>query len=111
MASEAQIQHDILAAFGARPGIRLWRTNVGRAKMGPRWVQFNPPGLPDINGILTIRGLGVAIGIEVKAEKGHQSEDQVAFQKTFNSLGALYIVARSVADVESAIAAFRDRFG
>jgi hypothetical protein len=111
MTTEAQIQHDILVAFGARPGIRLWRTNVGRAKMGPRWVQFNPPGLPDINGILTVKGLGVAIGIEVKTEKGHQSEDQVAFQSTFNSLGALYVVARSVEDVEAAIAAFRARRG
>ncbi len=105
--SERHIQQAILATFGARPDVRLWRTNTGKAKMGDRGVQFNPPGLPDICGIITVHGYGVAIGIEVKSATGKQSDEQKAFQRCYEKMGALYILARSVACVSSAITAFR----
>ena len=39
------------------------------------------------------------IGIELKAEKGTQSDDQKAVEKAFIRVGATYALARSVDDV------------
>jgi hypothetical protein len=41
--------------------------------------------------------------IEVKSEKGTQSEDQKIFQKLVEGAGLTYILARSIEDVEGQI--------
>lgn len=66
-----------------------------------RWVQFNFAGMADLSGFLAPSGR--AIYIEVKAEKGRQSKEQIQFQNLCRKFGAIYIVARDVATVEKAI--------
>lgn len=96
--SEAEIQREILATFGARPDLRLWRANTGKA-MNPsgRMVQFGVPGQPDLMGLRLPHGQ--LIGIEVKSATGKQRPDQKAFQTMMERFGGLYILARSVDDV------------
>ena len=57
-------------------------------------------GVPDILAILP---KGIFCGIEVKTERGKQSADQILFQKRSERLGARYILARSVEDVDNLI--------
>jgi len=99
--SEKQLQHDILHAFGTRPDLRVWRANVGVARIGRRVVRFGVPGQADITGILPN---GRRLEIEVKAPTGRQSEDQANFQRMIERFGGLYVLARSVEDVQKAIA-------
>jgi hypothetical protein len=102
--TEAQIQRDILLAYGRDPRVRLWRSNSGKLpdpKTG-RWVQFNFVGCPDISGFL--RG-GRSFFVEVKSVTGRQSAEQRAFQHICEQWGAVYVLARSVEDVEAALAA------
>lgn len=99
--TEAQIQHDILKAYGAHPRLRLWRQNTGAAMVNGRMVKFGLAGCPDILGIMSPSGR--FIGIEVKSATGRQSEDQKRFERVFQSYGAVYILARAVADVSAVL--------
>jgi Holliday junction resolvase len=56
-------------------------------------------GIPDM---IAVRR-GVTIYIEAKAPKGTQSDDQKEFQRRLEAAGGCYVLARSFADVESAI--------
>lgn len=100
MATEKQLQHEILRVFGTRPDLRIWRANVGVARIGRRVVRFGVPGQADITGILPN---GRRLEIEVKAPGGRQSEDQVNFQRMIERFGGLYVLARSLEDVRKAI--------
>ena len=97
--TEAEIQAEILEAFGASPSLRLWRNNVGVARTldGQRMRRFGVPGSADILGILKPKGRMVAI--EVKGPRGRLSDKQGLWQQMFEDHGGLYIVARSVEDV------------
>ena len=53
-------------------------------------------GLSDLTAIKN----GVTVYIEVKKPAGRQSEDQQQFQADIESHGGLYILAKSVEDVE-----------
>lgn len=100
--AEAEIQRDILAAYGARRGLRLWRTAVGVVKVGEQWVRFGGPnGHPDIAGVLAPSGK--AIYIEVKTATGRLSKEQRAFGNMVRKHGGLWVLARSVADVAAAL--------
>ncbi len=101
MGAEAKTQAAIMLEFGARPGIRLWRANVvvARSRSGG-FIRSLPTGHPDIAGILSG---GRALYIEVKSPTGRLSKDQRRFRDMAESLGALWILARSVADVETAL--------
>lgn len=132
--SETPVVREILAAFGSRPDLFLWRNNVGVAVSpdGKRVMRFGTPGAADIVGVwrrtldvrtvvnpngfqplerLTRRIVGQAIAIEVKrpASKGRragkQSEKQETWQAAFEAAGGLYILAYSVEDVEDALGA------
>ena len=55
MMREAEVQRAILLAFGARPGLRIWRQNTGVAEytddQGRRqFVKFGDAGQADIIG-------------------------------------------------------------
>jgi len=100
--TEAQIQREILLHVGARPDVRLWRANAGRALVptadgGLRPIQVNLPGCPDLIGFLAPSGR--FLGIEVKAANGRLRPAQEAFRDALKRAGGLYIVARSVDDV------------
>jgi hypothetical protein len=98
--TERQLQQAILRVFGTRADLRLWRANVGVARIGRRVVRFGVPGQADITGILPN---GRRLEIEVKAPDGRQSEDQRNFQRMIERFGGLYVLARSVEDVAKAI--------
>jgi hypothetical protein len=46
---------------------------------------------------------GVCYGIEVKAEKGRQSDAQKEFQVRLEAAGGVYVLARGIDEVEKAI--------
>jgi hypothetical protein len=102
--SEQAIQHDILASFGALPWLRIWRSNTGLARPINRpeaVVRFGVKGSADISGIL--RRDGRRLEIEVKAHRGRQTVEQLAYQAMITRMGGLYVLARSVEDVWEAL--------
>lgn len=94
---EATLIHAIAARFGGDPRLRIWRLNVGAAQQGSRFVRFGFPGLSDFLGLVRT---GRLIAIEAKSERGRQSDAQRVFQSAIESMCGLYVVARSVADIE-----------
>lgn len=104
--TEKQIQNAVLREFGTRPACRLWRANVGVARIGGpgsaggRVVRFGVPGQADLSGILPG---GLRLEIEVKRPGCPQTPEQRAFQRMIQRFGGVYVLARSVQDVWSAI--------
>jgi hypothetical protein len=98
---EKALQNHILRAFGTLPGLRIWRQNVGVARIGTRVIRFGIPGQADLTGILPD---GRRLEIEVKSPTGRQTSDQQAFQRIIERFNGVYIVARSVSDVEKGLA-------
>jgi hypothetical protein len=103
MTSEAHIQYSILAAWGSHPRLRLWRANTGVAQMGERSVRFGVPGQADISGLMLPDGR--RLEVECKTAKGRQSEDQKRWERMITAMGGLYVLARSLEDVDRALAA------
>lgn len=107
--NEKCIQNAILREFGTRADCRLWRANVGAARIGGprraggRVVRFGLPGQADLTGILPG---GVRLEIEVKGPDGRQTEEQRAFQRMIERFGGVYVLARSVDDVSQAIGSY-----
>jgi hypothetical protein len=99
---ESFLVHAILKAWGAHPSLRIWRQNTGGAKINGYFVKFGTPGQGDISGILAG---GRRLEIECKTERGRQSEEQVSFQLMIERFGGLYVLARSVEEVDTALAA------
>ncbi len=102
MASEKALQNEILRAFGTLPGLRLWRANVGVARIGDRLIRFGIPGQADLTGILPD---GRRLEIEVKSDRGRQTPRQRAFQAMIERFGGIYILARSIHDVRERLTA------
>ena len=99
--TEKQLQNLILLTFGTRHDMRLWRSNTGVARMGPRRiVRFGVPGQADLTGILP---RGVRLEIEVKTNAGQQTPEQKNYQRIIERFGGVYVLARSVDDVWDAI--------
>lgn len=103
MESEKHIQNAILAHYGRDTRMRLWRANAGVARPlgSDQVVRFGLPGQADLTGILAHTGR--RLEIEVKSAVGRQTKQQRRFQDMIHSFGGLYILARSVDDVEAAL--------
>lgn len=101
--TESHIQHAILKAWGAHPRLRIARVNTGAAMVKGRLVRFGVPGTADIMGLIAPTGRMLAI--EVKTATGKQRPEQATFQRVVTSMGGLYILARSLTDVDDALAA------
>jgi hypothetical protein len=82
--------------------MRLWRNNTGVARIGRRVVRFGVPGQADLTGILPD---GRRLEIEVKSADGRQTEEQRNYQSMIERFGGVYVLARSVDDVTSALQA------
>lgn len=111
---EKRIMTDILLKFGARPDMRIWRVNTGkaygysivanalaRAGMGEvlasmPLTRYGTPGTPDIHGILKN---GRYLAIEVKQPGQKLSEEQEAWQRMFLAHGGLFIEGHSIEEV------------
>lgn len=63
-----------------------------------RFMKFGVVGAPDIFVVKN----GAIYGLEVKAPKGRQNENQIAFQQGFEKAGGKYYVVRSLEDVQAA---------
>jgi hypothetical protein len=101
--SESQVVSDIFREFGARPDLRIWRQNTGAARTpGGRFVRFGIPGQADISGLRLPSGQRLEIECKVPAG-GRQSKEQRQWQTIIERFGGLYVLARSVADVEAAL--------
>lgn len=100
--SESWLVHDVLQAWGNHPNIRIWRQNTGMAQLKGQWVRFGVPGQGDIGGLL--RPAGRRLEIECKSVTGKQSPAQKAFQAMTEAFGGLYVLARRLTDVDSALA-------
>lgn len=98
---EKDIQHAIIQYLQYRKDIYFIRNNsfsgsFTRANGSKGWLRNNKAGSPDI----IVCHKGRYMGIEVKAEKGRQSELQQQAQKDIEKCGGVYIIARNIEDVE-----------
>src|ERR1700722_5888544 len=94
-------------------GIACWRQNSGGLRNAKgSYVQFSPPGTPDILGIIQRvrrKGLagspvtriheGVFFGCECKTGRGKLNPDQLAFQTNVRAVGVICLEVRSVGDM------------
>lgn len=106
---EGKIQKEILT-FLKRKGVFCWRNNNGalydkNINNGFGGYRSNPyalPGVADILGIMPDQ-TGRFLAIEVKGPKGRQSSAQILFERRVKSLGGVYILAKSVEDVNKVL--------
>lgn len=77
--------------------IRIWRQNAGGMKIGDSFVRFGFPGESDLQGLMAPNGRFLAI--EGKAGKDRMSPAQLTFKAMIESLGGLFIEARSAEQV------------
>lgn len=104
----------ILREFGGRPGLRLFRNNVGVALYpdGARVVYGLCPGSSDLIGFRTIRitpamtGQTIAqfVAIEVKGPNTPLTAAQRNFLRAVAEAGGTAVLARALDDVEEAVA-------
>lgn len=97
--SEARIKYEVLRDFGNLDWCRIWNaaTGVARPIGNPEAVvRYGVPGQGDVTGILYP---GTRLEIETKTAKGKQRKAQENYQAMIESLGGIYILARSTDDV------------
>jgi hypothetical protein len=107
---EAEIKAAILDWLGSKR-VLTFRMNTGAGvsvyKGKTRLIRYGTPGMADILAFSHFGGYEYdearPVWIEVKNEKGQQSEYQRSFQKLVEGDGHKYILVRSVEDVERAI--------
>ena len=99
MLPERDVQNAIRAYLGSR-GVACFRCNVGRVRTadGRFFDTGLPEGFPDL---IALPGNGIIVFVEVKTLKGRLREAQKRFREWALSKGYEYVVARSVADVET----------
>jgi hypothetical protein len=113
---EGHVQAAIAIAWGSHPRVRFARCNTGvgwfengepacrcpeHGHTGAYPVRFNPKGTADLVGV--IAPTGRLLMIEVKGPKGTQSDDQKRMMRVVRAMGGVYVVARSVAEVDAVL--------
>ena len=103
----------ILREFGGRPGLRLFRNNVGVARYpdGARVAYGLCPGAADLIGFRAIRitpamsGQSIAqfVAIEVKGPNTPITAGQRNFLRAVATAGGTAVLARALADVGEAV--------
>lgn len=89
----------ILAVQESYPNARLWRMNNGAFKApSGAWVRVVPKTIspPDIDGWISLNGVAVRLGIEVKRGRDYMKPGQKVYKRELIAAGGIYIVARSV---------------
>ncbi len=97
-AHNALVKSILLEISNDRYGIRAWRNETGMA-ISPtgHTIRYGLVGSCDILGVC--RG-GRFLGIEVKTGSGRLRKEQEAFRDMIQRMGGLYILARSLEDVQ-----------
>ena len=80
-------------------GHKVWRQNTGQLTQDGRHIRFGIPGLADIGGSTNT---GRALQVECKSGAGKLSAAQMNFRDWFVESGGLYVLARSVKDLQEA---------
>lgn len=97
---ERAIQRAILIYLRAR-GCLVAVTDAGAAyRAGSFGADTVPAGWPDITGLLPD---GRFIGVECKSPEGRQSPVQKQMEESIRKRNGIYVLARSIDDVERAI--------
>ncbi|HEY0140391.1 MAG TPA: hypothetical protein VGF48_05810 [Thermoanaerobaculia bacterium] len=96
---ESDIQRTILDWLSAKRIFHYRQNNIPTPLPNGGYRPVATPGLPDIVVVLG----GRHVGIEVKSRRGIQSPAQQEFERKLRAAGGVYILARSVEDVERAI--------
>lgn len=98
---EQQIKNQILLWLNYQNNGFFWPNNSMGVFDPVKKFYRKPGGKFNVNGTADILGawLGWPVAIEIKSEKGKQSEDQRLFQIRFEEAGGIYILARSLDDV------------
>jgi VRR-NUC domain len=102
---EAQVEHAIRRYLGGRRDLKFWRSKAGHLFDPHTFFPFGrslPTGHPDLCGYLV--GSGRMLMIEVKSATGTLTPEQEQWAEMLRAGGVLYVLARSVADVEKALA-------
>jgi hypothetical protein len=81
--------------------LRFWVNSTGTTQIDGRWVKFGLEGSSDIIGI--IKPSGRFLAIEIKSEKGRQSEAQKKFESMIKSFGGIYILAKDCDGITSVL--------
>ena len=107
---EIQIQNQIRIACNTGE-IRLWRNNIGKAKIHGAIVNFGIPGPggSDLIGFKTItitsehvgKKIAVFAAVECKSATGKPSKEQTAFINFINESGGMAGIARSPEEAQS----------
>lgn len=97
-AQHQKLLDEILLAVGSMPEVRLWPRHVGCARHLHTGgiIRYGVVGESDLDGIL--QG-GRRLAIEVKSGRGRLSKEQMRWRDMLIKYNALYIEARSVAQV------------
>lgn len=91
------ITHDLLLEIPRRFPARCWRQNTGAAKdKRGQVIRFGRPGISDILGVVTVRGVGAMLAVEVKAGRDTLTPAQESFGRMVAKHGGVWVVARSV---------------
>jgi len=101
---ENRIQSAIIKKLQSN-GVYCWRNSNAalydsKLNNGRGGYRYNPQAKRGVADILGILPGGQHLEIEVKTEAGKQSPDQAIHEKRVTELGGVYILARSVKDVE-----------
>ena len=106
MTKERFIQHQVQSAITdwlTHKRYLWWRNNSGGSiymhKGKSRFVRFGKKGSPDVFVLIQ----GHLFGIEVKSDKGFQSQVQKEFEVEFTRAGGRYILAFKLEDVITGI--------
>ena len=97
MNRETALMQQIRAACNQMPDVRLFRNNTGFASK--ERVRYGlGTGSPDLVGVVCVNGIGRAIGMEVKTEKGRLTPEQKIWIDLGDRFGAPIACVRSVED-------------
>lgn len=99
---ESVVQAAIMAYLARRGDVMYWRNNTGAYSPAPgQFVKYGAVGSADILGVWAPSGRFLAI--EVKTPTGKISAAQRQWGNEVIDRGGIYIVARSVSEVEVAL--------
>lgn len=101
--SEKKIQGDILkflALVKNKYKLFYYRQNGGSIKTDKTY--FKCASINGLSDIVVVKD-GIYIGLEIKSQKGIQSNHQKDVERGLTVAGGLYFVVRSVADVKKAL--------
>lgn len=107
--SEKDIEDAVLQYLKFQVGVFAFKVDT-RANFDPRLGTYRKlhgsvmPGTPDIIACVSVNGVGVFVGIEVKTSTGRQSKHQKEFQERLQDrANGFYFVVRTVKEAELAI--------